>query len=157
VIVEYDGKPVNDSAELPMLVARTPIGRTVTVEVIRNKDRERVSVKIAELREEEVAMEGAGEAEALGMTVQTLTPDIADSLGVSRDVKGVVVTAVEPGTTAGDAGLRRGDVILEVNRTAVKDVASYRKAMRAGGKGKSVLLLVRRGENTIFLALKPSE
>jgi S1-C subfamily serine protease len=51
--------------------------------------------------------------------------------------------------------MRRGDVILEVNRTPVKDVDAYRKALRASGKGKSVLFLVRRGDNTIFLAVKP--
>src|SRR5205823_5418057 len=87
VIVEYDGKPVSDSAELPLLVARTPVG---------------------------------------------------------------------PGGPAADAGLRRGDVILEVNRQPVKDADAYKKALKAGGKGKSVLFLVRRGDNTIFLALKPS-
>ena len=57
--------------------------------------------------------------------------------------------------TADEAGLRRGDVIVEVNRERVGDLASYRKALRASGKGKTVLLLVRRGENTIFVAMKP--
>jgi len=52
--------------------------------------------------------------------------------------------------------MRRGDVILEVNRTPVKDTGAYTKALRAAGKGKSVLFLVRRGDNTIFLAVKPS-
>jgi serine protease Do len=69
----------------------------------------------------------------------------------------VVVTQVEPGGAAGEAGLRRGDVILEVNRKPVKDVDTYKKALRAGGKGKSALFLVRRGDNTIFLAVKPTE
>jgi S1-C subfamily serine protease len=63
---------------------------------------------------------------------------------------------VESGSSAEDAGLRRGDVILEVNREQVKDLPSYRKALKAS-KGKSVLFLVRRGDNTIFLALKRSE
>ena len=68
----------------------------------------------------------------------------------------MVVTQVEPGGPAADAGLRRGDVILEVNRQAVKDADAYKKALKAGGKGKSLLFLVRRGDNTIFLAVKPS-
>ena len=88
--------------------------------------------------------------------MQNLTPDIAESLGISSDVKGIVVAGVEPGSSADDAGLRRGDVILEVNREAVKDVNAYRKALKAAGKGKNVLFLVRRGDNSIFLALKPS-
>jgi len=156
VIVEYDGKPVSDSAELPLLVARTPVGKTVKVKAIRGKGTESFNIKIEELKEEETAERGTGTAEDLGITVQTLTPDLAENLGVDRSLKGVVVTQVEPGGPAADAGLRRGDVILEVNRQPVKDADAYKKALKAGGKGKSVLFLVRRGDNTIFLALKPS-
>jgi serine protease Do len=156
VIAEYDGKPVNDSAELPLLVARTPVGKSVKVKVIRDKKEETFTIKIAELKEEETAQAGSGTTEDLGLTVQTLTPDLAENLGLERTMKGVVVTEVEPGGPATDAGLRRGDVILEVNRQGVKDVDAYRKALKAAGKGKSVLFLVRRGDNTIFLAVKPS-
>src|SRR5262245_9873922 len=156
VIVEFDGKPVNDSAELPLLVARTPVGKSVKVKVIRDKSAETFTIKIAELKEEEVAQAGTGTTEDLGLTVQTLTPELAETLGLDRSLKGVVVTQVEPDGPAAEAGLRRGDVILEVNRKQVKDVEAYRKAMKATGKGKSVLFLVRRGENTIFLAVKPT-
>ena len=156
VIVEFDGHPVKDSTELPLLVARTAIGKSVKVKVIRDKGTETLSVHISELKDEEAAAE-AGKEEGLGLTVQPLTPDIAESLGIGTEVKGVVVAAVEPGSPADDAGLRRGDVILEVNREPVKDLASYRKAVKAGGKGKNVLFLVRRGDNSIFLAVKPTE
>jgi len=156
VIVEYDGKPVSDSAELPLLVARTPVGKSVKVKILRGKDTETFTVKVQELKEEETAQAAAGTAEDLGMTVQTLTPEIAENLGIDRSLKGVVVTQVDPGGSAADAGLRRGDVILEVNRQPVKDADGYRKAVKAVGKGKSVLFLVRRGDNTIFLAVKPS-
>ncbi len=156
VIVQFDGHAVKDSTELPLLVARTPVGSTVKVTVLREKGSETMSVKIGELKEEE-EVAAPGKEEGFGLTVQPLTPDIAESLGLSSDIKGVVVSAVEPGSPADDAGLHRGDVILEVNREAVKDVASYRKALKATAKGKSVLLLVRRGDNTIFLALKPAQ
>ena len=156
VITEYDGKPVNDSAELPLLVARTPVGKTVPVKVIRDKKTENFSIQIAELKEEETAEAGTGTAEDLGLTVQTLTAELAENLGLDRSLKGVVVTQVDPSGPASEAGLRRGDVILEVNRHGVKDVDAYKKALKAIGKGKSVLFLVRRGENTIFLAVKPS-
>ena len=109
-----------------------------------------------ELKEEESAQVAGGTAEDFGLTVQTLTPEIAENLGIERTLKGVVVTQVDPGGPGADAGLRRGDVVLEVNRQPVKDVDGYRKALKAAGKGKSVLFLVRRGDNTIFLALKPS-
>jgi serine protease Do len=156
VIVEFDGHAVKDNTELPLLVARTPVGKAVKVKVIRDKKTETLSVTIKELKDEEVAASENPEEEGFGLTVQNLTPDIAESLGIGSDVKGVVVAAVEPGSSADDAGLRRGDVILEVNREAVKDVTAYRKALKAVGKGKNVLFLVRRGDNSIFLALKPS-
>jgi serine protease Do len=156
VIIEYDGKPVTDSAELPLLVARTPVGKTVKVKVLRGKETQTFNVKVQELKEEETAQAGSGTTEDLGLTVQTLTSDLAENLGLDRNLKGVVVTQVDPGGPAAEAGLRRGDVILEVNRQPVKDVDAYRKAIKAVGKGKSVLFLVRRGDNTIFLAVKPT-
>jgi serine protease Do len=157
VIVEFDGKPVADSAELPLLVARTPVGKTVELVVIRDKKRETMTVTISELKEEEeLALGSGGGNDDLGLTVQTLTPEVAENLGIERGVKGVVVTQVDPSGPAGDAGLRRGDVILEVNRMPVKDAAAYSKALRGAGKGKTILFLVRRGDNTIFLAVKPT-
>jgi serine protease Do len=157
VIVEFDGKPVTDSAELPLLVARTPVGKAVPLVIIRDKKRENVSVTIAELKEEEELAQGpGGTSEDLGLAVQTLTPELAENLGLERGLKGVVVTQVDPSGPGGDAGLRRGDVILEVNRTPVKDANAYQKALRGAGKGKSILFLVRRGDNTIFLAVKPT-
>ena len=154
VIVEFDGRQVGESNELPMMVARMPLGKEVKLKVLRDKQATEISVTIAELKDEEVAVAGPGEGEKLGLTVQKLTPDIAENLGI-EGAKGVVVTAVESGSAAEEAGLRRGDVILEVNRRAVEDVDSYRKALHESEKGKNVLLLVRRGDNTIFLAVKP--
>jgi serine protease Do len=154
VITEFDGHPVRESNELPLMVARTPIGKEVHVKMLRDKQPMDLAVTIEELKDEEVAAAGKVEGEKLGLTVQTLTPEIAQNLGV-EDAKGVVVTAVESGSPAEDAGLRRGDIILEVNRQPIEDADDYRKALRAGEKGKNVLFLVRRGENTIFLALKP--
>jgi serine protease Do len=156
VIVEFDGHAVKDSTELPLLVARTPIGKTVKLKVLREKGTETLNVKVGELKDEETAVAATGKEESFGLTVQPLTPEIADSLGLSSDIKGVVVSGVEQGSAADDAGLRRGDVILEVNRGPVKDIGAYRKALKGTAKGKSVLFLVRRGDNTIFVALKPS-
>src|SRR5262249_5903397 len=102
----------------------------------------------------QASSEGGG-AEDLGITVQSLTAELAENLGLERGLKGVVVTQVDPSGPAADAGMRRGDVIVEVTRTPVKDVAAYNEGVKAG-KGKTVLFLVRRGDNTIFLAVKPS-
>jgi serine protease Do len=155
VIVEFDGRPVKESNELPLLVARTAVGKKVSVTVLRGGQTKHLEVTVGELKEEEVAAAGPAETEELGLTVQNLTPEIAQSLGLDPKTEGVVVSEVEPGSAADEAQLRRGDVILEVNRKPVKSAEAFRKAIRETEKGKSVLLLVRRGDSTVFLALKP--
>jgi serine protease Do len=155
VIVEFDGHPVKESTELPILVARTPVGKTVSVKVMRDKQAHSLKVTIGELKDEDVTVAESSATEDFGLAVQGLTPEIAESLGLSGDASGVIITGIQPGSPADEAGLRRGDVILEVNRQPVKDLGSYNKALKAAGKGKSVLFWVRRGENRIFVALKP--
>src|SRR5207253_1219454 len=91
----------------------------------------------------------------LGVMIQKVTPDIAESLGLPEP-KGALVADVVKDGPAEAAGVKQGDVILEVDRQPVRDADGYRKSLKAGGKGKSVLFLVRRGDNTIFLAVKPS-
>jgi serine protease Do len=157
IIVEYDGKPVKDSADLPRLVARTGVGKSVAVKVRRGDDDEKFTVTVGELDEGAQGESNGASSEQLGLAVQTLTPEIAENLGLERGVRGVVVTEVAPDGPAGEAGLRRGDVIAEVNRRPVHNAGQYEKAISASGKGKSVLFLVRRGENTIFLAIRPTE
>jgi serine protease Do len=153
VITEFDGHKIKDSTELPTVVARTPIGRKSTVKVIRRGKVHKLTVEIGELSDEEVVAEGS--PETYGLSVQTLTPDIAETLGIDPATRGVVVAGVEPGSAAEDAGLQRGDIILEVNRETVSDRDEYRNALKKAKQDKTVLFLVRRGENTIFLALKP--
>jgi serine protease Do len=156
VIVAYDGEPVKESADLPRLVARTPVGKSVEVTALRG-DRERsFTVEIGELKDEVLAVPTAT-GEGLGMSVQTLTAEIAENLGLDRGLSGVVVTAVDPEGPAAESGIRRGDVLLEVNRRPIRNARQYEKALRGAGKEKSILFLVRRGDSTIFLALKPAD
>lgn len=153
VIIRFDGHEVETSTDLPLMVAREPIGRRVEVVVLRDGKEKKLELEIAEMKDEEVRV-AQGESAALGLTVQNLTPEIAESLGLESDVKGVLVSEVEPGSPAADAGLRRGDVILEVNRERVSNVDEYTKQVAETPPGKTVLLLVRRGESTVFMALK---
>ena len=153
VIVEFDGKEVRDSGDLPIIVARTPVDKKVHMKVLRDKKEVNLNVAVGELKEEEVVASVPEKGE-LGMTVQRLTPQIAESLGLEK-AEGVVVTAVEPGSAADEAGIRRGDVIVEIDRKAIRNVDEYKKAVAGIRKGKGILFLVRRGDSTLFLALKP--
>ena len=153
VIVEFDGKEVKDSGDLPIIVARTAVDKKVRMKVLRDKTEVTLNVAVGELKDEEVVA-SAPEKGELGMTVQKLTPQLAENLGLDKP-DGVVVTAVEPGSAADEAGIRRGDVIVEVDRKSVRGVEDYRKAISGSRKGRGVLFLVRRGESTLFLALKP--
>lgn len=153
VIVEFDKQQVKDSGDLPLIVARTPVGKTVPMKVLRDKREVQLQVTVGELKEDE-AVASTTKNEQLGMAVQEVTPQIAESLGLQK-AEGVVVTDVQGDGAAAEAGIRRGDVILEVDRKSVRNVADFRRALGQVEKGKSVLLLVRRGEGTLFLVLKP--
>jgi serine protease Do len=153
VIVEFDGKEIKESGDLPIVVARTPVDRKVRMKVLRDKKDLQLTVTVGELKDEEVVA-SAPEKGELGMTVQKLTPQMAESLGLDR-AEGVVVSAVDPGSAADEAGIRRGDVILEIDRKPIRGIEEYKKAVAGARKGKGVLFLVRRGESTLFLALKP--
>ena len=94
VIIEFDGKEIEDLGELPIVVARTPVDRKVRMKVLRDKKEVQLSVTVGELKDEEVVA-SAPEKGELGMTVQKLTPQIAESLGLER-ADGVVVSATSP-------------------------------------------------------------
>jgi len=153
VIVEFDGKEIKDSGELPIIVARTPVDKKVRMKVLREKKELTLNIGVGELKDEEVVA-SAPEKGEMGLTVQRLTPQIAESLGLEK-ADGVVVSAVEPGSSADEAGIRRGDVIVEIDRKPIRSLDEYKKSIATVRKGKGVLFLVRRGESTLFLALKP--
>ncbi len=156
VIVNFDGKPIKEPGELPLVVAQTPVGRKVDVAVVRAGKEVKLTVTIGELKDDAVAVAPGDPPEkaAFGLAVQPVTPAVAGSLGLDRP-QGVIVTTVEAGSAAEDAGLQRGDVILEINRNPVTDVNDFRKKL-ADAKEKSLLLLIRRGQSNMFLALSRS-
>ena len=101
-----------------------------------------------------VAKDGSGtDASALGVTVQPVTPEIARQLDL-KNPSGVVVTRVDPNGTAADAGVQRGDVIVEIDRKPVKSVGDFEKLLTHAG-GKQVLMRVQRGGNAIYIAMVP--
>jgi serine protease Do len=153
VIVEFNGRKIDEMNDLPRVVASTPPNTDATVKILRKGQEKVVQIKVAELKEEQVAASGATPEESLGMAVQELTPEIARSLGLSES-KGLVVTNVDDGSPADEAGIRRGDVIVEVNQKKVESLRDYRAALGQVGSKDSLLLLVRRGNNVLYMALK---
>jgi serine protease Do len=152
VIVEFDKKIIKDSADLPAAVARVAPGTSVQLKIAREGKQISLPITVGEMKDSEV-IASIGPESDLGLTVQPVTPDIAQSLGLER-AEGLVVASVKPGSAADDAGLRSGDVITQVNRHPVKNLADYNREISRTEKTKSVLFLVHRGESSVFLALK---
>ncbi len=159
IIVGFDGQPIGDSQELPLRVGATPLGERVTLDVVRGSQRRKLAVTIAASRETELAEAGSGfETEAeppLGLKVGNLNARIAQEMGLGKS--GVVVDSVTPGSAAAQAGLQPRDIIVEVNRRSVRDVDTYSRALKEGGKGRAILLLVKRGKTAVFVPVVPGE
>jgi serine protease Do len=157
IIVEVNGKPVADSNDLRMTISMMPPDSEAHLKVLRNGSEREIGVRLSTLPTEEAAAhsEDNGNSSASsalsGVSVENLDAESAHDLGLSPDTKGVVVTGVDPSSEAAQAGLRRGDVIQEVNRQPVKNTAEFERAVRSS-KDKRPLLLVNRNGSTMYLA-----
>jgi len=154
VIVKFDGKPIEDLSELPRAVAETPVDKTIEIVVVRDGKRKTVRAKVGKLDQPELSELASGTQKGpaeFGLVVQDLNPELAERLGLDTP-EGVLITAVEPGSPADDAELRRGDVILEVDRSEIKDVDDLRAGLDAADDG--ALFLIRRGSATLFVPIK---
>lgn len=156
IIVRYDGKPVKDVNELRYRVAATKAGTDVKVTVFRDGKLKTVEVEIGRLEGQPTVLGTQSDAHSkdLGLTVQTLTSDLAQELGYEKDAKGVVVTAVEPGSVAASAGILPKDVIVSVGNTEVTDAASFRRALEAHDLSKGIRLQVMRDNVRRFVFLR---
>ncbi len=158
VILSYQGRPVIDTNAFRNEIAATKPGTAVTLKVLR--DGKTIEVKptleAMSAAREGGRIDGEREGEAagrFGMTVEPLTPELAARLDLERDAKGAVITGVDPSGAAASAGLREGDVIQQVNGKPVRDAGDVRDALNASS-GKPSVLLVQRGEATIFVPLR---
>ena len=151
VIIEFEGEKIESWNELPRVVASSAVGDKVDVVVIRDGKHKTVGVTLGELPGETFTPASAPASSGLGLHLQPLTDDIAERLSID-DAKGVIVSQVEPGSPADDAGLQRGDVILEVNQQAIDSPDDVRE--HTSEEGPSVLFLVQRGERTQFFVVK---
>jgi serine protease Do len=153
VIVEYDGRPIARSEELPRAVAATPVGRQVRLIAMRDGKAVTLSAKIAQLAEaEEPATPGPKGRPALGLAVETLTPKLAQELGLP-DRSGVLVRGIEEDSPAASAGVRAGDVIAEVDHHPVKTVDDLTRLIHQHQADVPTLLLVHRQGGHLYIAL----
>jgi serine protease Do len=158
VITAFEGTAIKDSHELPTLVAQTPVGKTVEVSVLRGGKERSFSVTLGQLPEQQAQAEGGGEGEGKwGLTVANVSVEIARRFQLAPDQRGVVVVAVEPGSQADAAGLQAGDVIEEVNQQPVVSVQEFNSALTQASTQETLLLLVHRGENSSYVALRKQE
>jgi serine protease Do len=154
VILTFNGEPVSDSNSLRNRVASSRPGSTAAVQILRNGREETKQVTLAELSAQRNASnerEDQGNGGRFGMTVSPLTPDAASQLGV-RAKAGLVVEDVAPASLASEAGIRSGDVIVEVNHHPVNNISQFQEAVKSNA-GRPALLLVNRQGNDLFLAL----
>ncbi|MDQ3079854.1 MAG: Do family serine endopeptidase, partial [Pseudomonadota bacterium] len=162
VILRVGGRPVNLDQTVSYLIANTAVGSRVPLDIIRDGRPQTIQVVVGQRpSEEELARQGGGEEDvapmapevpvapgtALGLSLQAVTPQIARAVGLPESARGVIVTGVDPSSDAATKGLRRGDLIMSVNRqpvTTTQALLAAVAAARSAGRS-SVLLLVKRG------------
>jgi serine protease Do len=167
VILQYNGKVVEDTGHLRNMVSQSPIGATVKVKLQRAKKEVEVEVVIAELPKKlaEVSSREEGseenndnneESSSLpGLVVREFTPDLARHFGFDENEKGVIVVKVDPGSRIFEAGIRPGDIILQINQKNIATLEDYKKTASTIKKKKRILFLVRRKGQDLFVTVKP--
>jgi serine protease Do len=162
VIVEFDGKSMDSPTHLRNAVAQTPVGKKVTVKILRDKKPKSIDLTIVEQPKsmaqsgEEESGETATPAGVLSdLEVRDLTEELANRYGLKSSERGVIVVRVKSGSAAEELGVREGDLIVEVNRQGVTSLKTYERIAGKLPKDQPVLLLLKRQGRTIYLTLRP--
>ena len=153
VILSFDGKDIKESKELPYIVSSTPVGKTVPVVIMRKGQKETIRVKLGELEENEEAPVVSKGGPDIGLTVEEITPELARSQGLSEST-GVIIVEVQSNSSAGEAGLRRGDIIMEIDQEKINDLETYNEKLESYRAGDTILFLIKRQGATMYLTLK---
>ena len=168
VITELDGKPVTDAGQLQMTVGQKRPGETIHLLVMRDSKPTSIAVKLEALGSGRGTETAGGEhgKGRWGLSLGDLTPDVRNELGQGQEqgqgqaqgpVHGAVVEDVRPGSPADNAGLQRGDVIMEVNRRSVKSASEVAQALSGVASGQDALVLVWSNGGSTFRVLHPSQ
>jgi serine protease Do len=155
VIIAYNGKVVEDSQHLPVLVAATPVNQEATLTVLRDGQEQKLSMKVGQFPGDKTVSEIPAHPAAgkWGLQLRDVTPQMAQRFNLKED-KGVVVAGIEPGSRAAEAGMQRGDLILEVNRQPVGSVKDVLENIDRSKDKDHLLLLVQRDSGKFFVPLE---
>ncbi len=157
IIIEFNGHSIHEMNDLPRLVADTAPGAKASVKVLREGKPKDLTLTITELQEEKQAAqakeEGAGEEAPLGMVVKNIDPNLAKRFRL-RDTKGALVVGVEQGSVAADAGIRPGDLLLEVDGQVINTAKDFMTATSKLKKESTVRFLIKRQGRTLYLTLE---
>lgn len=161
VISELDGRKISDAGELQALVSEKRPGTKVTLGILRNGKSTNVPVTLEELgSRSERASRSSGESQGQarwGLGIDDLTPEVREQLQAPNDLRGAVIEQVQPGSPADNAGLERGDVILEVNRHKVQNAAEVQQELKKVLAGQDALVLVWSNGGNTFRVLHSGE
>jgi serine protease Do len=158
IIVGFDKQPVTSSHDLLLSVAGQPPDKDIVLEIFRDGQRKNLELHLGRRPSTQQIETGGYRSEPsieLGIKVETLTPELASRLGLEGQ-RGVVVARVQPGSTGAQAGLRPGDVIVQVGNRSVRSVAEYRDALAELSGASTIRIRVLNGNASRFVILKPS-
>jgi Do/DeqQ family serine protease len=162
VIIKLNGADVKDSNSFRNRVASTAPNSQVMLTIIRNGREQELSATLGDRAvltsdaggSNSPAGPSTGRTDPLGLRVEPITPELARQMELESTTQSLVVTAVDPDSPAADAGLTRGDVILEVNRQPARSSEQFRSALQQAG-ARPLLLLVKRGDDSLFVTVRP--
>lgn len=158
VILAFNNKDLDNATELSTWVASSSPDQDVTLTILRDGDKRNLKVKLGELNEQQQAMaRGKSEYSDIGLQVANIVPELVSHYHLDNDLKGVVVTAVNPSGVAASVGIQEGDVIMKVNRHTVKSVEDFDKQISKIDAGENILLFLRRGSANLFVAFTKPE
>jgi len=164
VILQFNGKDVEDTGHLRNMVSQTPIASKVKIRLLRQKKELEVEVVVSELPKKLAEASPSPDEESgnheessalAGLVVRELTPELAGHFGLDESEKGVVIVKTDPDSKAYEAGIRPGDIILQINQKNIPTLEAYKKAAGAIRSKDRILLLVRRKGEDLFVTLKP--
>jgi Do/DeqQ family serine protease len=153
VILDFAGRPVHKMQELQRLVADTRPGTPVRLKVRRDRQEQLVTLEMGEMKDSEPKAEPAGSR--FGLTLDAVTKDLVKQFNLKTDV-GVVITNVESGSPAARDGLRKGDVVLEVERTTISSMDTFKNVVAKLNPSDHILLLILREERSFYTILHGS-